>query len=190
MSATATPMRGVHHLVLVTENMKMTIDFYTEVMRMPLVHAMRTPPGGSARAVASGAPPYECIPHYFFDMGNDSLLAFFEMPENKEPVSHRNAIGGMQHVSFVVTRGEDYEALKQRLNDRGIKYSGPKKMVSSPGYSIYFYDPNGVRLEACHDPAGSRTVAGASQTKEELRGELAALTKDTAWIEKVISGAL
>jgi len=39
----------------------------------------------------------------FFDMGNDSLLAFFEIPKGEEPGGNRNAIGAMQHCAFVVT---------------------------------------------------------------------------------------
>jgi len=42
------------------------------------------------------------VRHYFFDMGNDSLLAFFEIPKGKEPAGDRNAIGAMQHCTFVV----------------------------------------------------------------------------------------
>src|SRR5712675_1783302 len=72
--------RGVHHLALCTDDMKATIDFYVEVLGMPLVHAMKVPPGLGTGKANRGNPPYEQIRHYFFDMGNDSLLAFFEIP--------------------------------------------------------------------------------------------------------------
>src|SRR6202030_3176951 len=70
--------RGVHHLALCTDDMKATIDFYVEVLGMPLVHAMKVPPGLGTGPGNRGNPPYEQVRHYFFDMGNDSLLAFFE----------------------------------------------------------------------------------------------------------------
>ncbi|HYR33760.1 MAG TPA: VOC family protein, partial [Burkholderiales bacterium] len=70
--------RGVHHLALNTEDMRTTVDFYTKVVGMPLVHAMKVPPGLGTGPANRGNPPYEHIRHYFFDMGNDSLLAFFE----------------------------------------------------------------------------------------------------------------
>src|ERR1700722_7034572 len=76
-----TSCRGVHHLALNTEDMKATVEFYTEVLGMPLVHAMRVPPGVGTGPGNRGNPPFENIRHYFFDMGNDSLLAFFEMPK-------------------------------------------------------------------------------------------------------------
>ena len=73
------PFRGIHHLALTTDDMKVTTDFYANVLGMPLVHAMKVPEGVGTKD-NRGNPPYECIRHYFFDMGNDSLCAFFEIP--------------------------------------------------------------------------------------------------------------
>ena len=64
--------RGVHHLALCTDDMKATIDFYGEVLGMPLVHAMKVPPGLGTGPGNRGNPPYEQVRHYFFDMGNGS----------------------------------------------------------------------------------------------------------------------
>src|SRR5256885_16409310 len=94
--------RGIHHLALCTDDMKATIDFYVEVLGVPLVHAMKVPPGLGTGPGNRGNPPYEQVRHYFFDMGNDSLLAFFEIPKGKEPAGIRNAIGAMQHCAFFV----------------------------------------------------------------------------------------
>src|SRR5215831_13442113 len=76
-------LRGIHHLALVTDNMRMTLDFYVRVLGMPIVHGLRTPSraAGASHSHGSGAPPHSNIPHYFLDMGGDSLLAFFEYPE-------------------------------------------------------------------------------------------------------------
>ena len=63
--------------------MKATIDFYVDVLGMPLVHAMKVPPGLGTGPGNRGNPPYERVRHYFFDMGNDSLLAFFEIPKGR-----------------------------------------------------------------------------------------------------------
>src|SRR5258706_1034910 len=95
--------RGVHHLALCTDDIKATIDFYVDVLGMPLVQAMKVPPGVGVGPGNRGNPPYESVRHYFFDMGNDSLIAFFEIPKGREPAHNRNAIGAMQHCSFVVT---------------------------------------------------------------------------------------
>ena len=138
--------RGVHHLALCTDDMKATIDFYVEVLGVPLVHAMKVPPGLGTGPRNRGNPPYEEVRHYFFDMGNDSLLAFFEIPKGKEPAGNRNAIGAMQHCAFVVT-AERFREVEARLRSRDIEYIGPIPQL--PGLlGIYFYDPNGIRL-AC-----------------------------------------
>jgi hypothetical protein len=57
-------------------------------------------------------------------MGNDSLLAFFEIPKDKEPAGNRNAIGAMQHCAFVVTAAR-FSEVEARLKSHGIDYIGP-----------------------------------------------------------------
>src|SRR6202050_2600183 len=94
---------GVHHLALNTDDMRMTVDFYSGVLGMPLVHAMKVPPGLGAGPGNRGNPPFEEIRHYFFDMGRDALLAFFEMPKGAKPKGDRNPLGTLQHFSCAVS---------------------------------------------------------------------------------------
>ena len=182
--------RGVHHLALTTEDMKATTAFYVEVLGMPLVHAMKVPEGVGVGPGNRGNPPYECIRHYFFDMGNDSLLAFFEIPRGEKPRSDRDAIGGMQHVAFAVTAAR-FEAIQKRLAGHGVPYDGPVDIM--PGMvSIYFLDPNGIRLEACCQPAEGENPAVVplvTQTREVAAAELETMGVDAAWIERM-TGAL
>jgi catechol 2,3-dioxygenase-like lactoylglutathione lyase family enzyme len=53
--------RGVHHLALCTDDMKATIDFCVDVLGMPLVHAMKVPPGLGTGPANRGNPPYEQV---------------------------------------------------------------------------------------------------------------------------------
>ncbi len=180
--------RGIHHLALNTEDMKMTIDYYVDVLGMKLVHAMKIPPGLGAGPNNRGNPPYENLRHYFFDMGNDSLLAFFEMPKGEKQVGDRNAIAAMQHVSFSMLP-DAFEALQLRLKERDIDTIGPLEVF--PGvFSVYFFDPNGIRLEASCQPADGkmpRIATAATQTKSQARAELATLTDDDDWINKRVA---
>ena len=180
--------RGIHHLALNTEDMKMTIDYYVDVLGMKLVHAMKIPPGLGAGPNNRGNPPYENLRHYFFDMGNDSLLAFFEMPKGEKQVGDRNAIAAMQHVSFSMLP-DAFEALQLRLKERDIDTIGPLEVL--PGvFSVYFFDPNGIRLEASCQPADGkmpRIATAATQTKSQARAELATLTNDDDWINKRVA---
>jgi len=182
MSAT----RGIHHLALNTEDMRRTVDFYTRVVGMPLVHAMKVPPGLGTGPGNRGNPPYEQIRHYFFDMGNDSLLAFFEIPRDAEPRAKRDGIGGMQHVAFAITP-QSFQALQKRLREAGVAFDGPLDIL--PGLvSIYFFDPNGIRLEACCEPgAGDEpgVVRSVRQTPEEARAELDSV--DPGWAGTTIA---
>lgn len=181
--------RGVHHLALCTEDMKTTVDFYVDILGFPLVHAMKVPPGLGSGPNNRGNPPYEEIRHYFFDMGNDSLLAFFEIPKGAEPKGNRNAIGAMQHCAFVVTP-ERFKALEGRLRKAGIEYHGPIPQL--PGLiGIYFVDPNGIRMEfACQPDDGEqpKVIDCVLQTKEEAGGELSTLpgvSKD--WVARRVA---
>ena len=181
------PTRGVHHLALCTDDMKKTTEFYTRVIGMPLVHAMKVPPGLGKGPNNRGNPPYEEVRHYFFDMGNDSVLAFFEIPKGEEPAGNRNAIGAMQHCAFVVTV-EKFRALEQRLKKFDVPYVGP--IPQMPGLDgIYFFDPNGIRLEfACQmgDGEDPNVIPLVAQTKDEAAHELLSLDGvDKAWIEEM-----
>ena len=179
--------RGVHHLALTTEDMKTTTDFYVRVVGMPLVHAMKVPAGLGSGPGNRGNPPYERIRHYFFDMGNDSLLAFFEIPAGAEPAAKRDAIGGMQHCAFAVTP-RNLIKLRRRLKANGVPYSGPIDIL--PGLkSIYFYDPNGIRLEACSQPSARdepTVVRSLLQRNPEALSELRTLKgADPHWLREV-----
>ncbi|HYL25461.1 MAG TPA: VOC family protein [Burkholderiales bacterium] len=178
--------RGVHHLALTTEDMRMTVDFYRRVVGMPLVHAMKVPSGLGTGPANRGNPPYEEIRHYFFDMGNDSLLAFFEIPRGAEPRAKRDAIGGMQHVAFAVTP-KNLAALRKRLAAANVPYDGPIDIL--PGLvSVYFFDPNGIRLEACCQPAAAerpRVIASVKQRRDQARRELE--TIEPAWAGATIA---
>jgi catechol 2,3-dioxygenase-like lactoylglutathione lyase family enzyme len=181
-------LRGVHHLVLNTEDMKATMDFYCGVLGMPLVGAIKVEDGLASGEGNRGNPPFENLRHYFFDMGNDSMLAFFEMPKGAKKAGDRDDIGNMQHVSFV-TSPDVQLAMKARLEAFGQECIGPVE-VSPGGYSVYFRDPvNNIRLEFSSHPkqgANQAVIAHRGQTKASARKELATLTDDKEWIERAV----
>jgi catechol 2,3-dioxygenase-like lactoylglutathione lyase family enzyme len=177
-------LRGIHHLALNTDDMRKTVEFYCGV------HTLVTAPGGAERAKTRGNPPFECIRHYFFDMGGDQLLAFFEFPKGT-PVADRNTLATMQHLSFAVAR-ERYDEILAGLKAAGVKIvDGPFMSVAPSTWSFYFFDPNGIRLEISTDKASAEpdalgVVRSCLQTREEVRRELATLTDDGAWIERML----
>ncbi|MEO7241556.1 MAG: VOC family protein [Variovorax sp.] len=185
---TATPMtRGIHHLALNTDDMKMTIDFYADVLGMPLVHARKVPPGVGVGAGNRGNPPFENLRHYFFDAGGDTLVAFFEMPKGAKQQGDRDALAAMQHCSFTVSE-ERFGEMLQRLEKAGVPVIGPVA-VGAETWSVYFMDPNGIRLEfsyQAHDASDTRVVERWTQTRSEALAELGTLSGDQAWLERVV----
>jgi glyoxylase I family protein len=180
---------GVHHLALNTDDMRMTVDFYVGVLGMRLVHAMRVPPGIGTGPGNRGNPPFEEIRHYFFDMGRDALLAFFEMPKGAKQRGDRNALGNMQHVSFAVSP-QSQACIRERLEAAGIPYDGPLEIM--PGiFSIYMIDPNDIRLEFSCQPATGEgepaIVPLVTQTKHEALQELRSLSPDQKWLDRAVA---
>jgi hypothetical protein len=91
----------------------------------------------------------------------------------------------MQHVSFAVAP-ESQARIRQRLEAKGIEYQGPIEVL--PGvYSVYVFDPNGIRLEfSCQPGDGEgepRIVPGITMSKREALAELKTLSADQHWLE-------
>jgi catechol 2,3-dioxygenase-like lactoylglutathione lyase family enzyme len=178
--------RGVHHLALNTDDMKKTLDFYVGVLGMPLVHALKVAPGLGTGPGNRGNPPFENIRHYFLDAGGDSLLAFFEIPKGMKPKGDRDAIGTMQHVSFCVPE-ERFNEVRKRVEAARVQYLGPIN-VGCDTWSIYFFDPNGIRLEFSHQKeAQPRVIERWRQTKAEALEELRTLSSDGKWLETLVA---
>ena len=178
--------RGIHHLALNTDDKKMTLDFYVGVLGMPLVHALKVPPGLGTGPGNRGNPPYENLRHYFLDAGGDMLLAFFEMPKGIKPRADRDAIGTMQHVSFAVSE-ERFSQIRTTIEKAKLPYLGPVN-VGCDTWSIYFYDPNGIRLEFSHqNEAEPQVVERWRQTRAEALAELRTLSQDSEWLETLVA---
>ena len=188
-------LRGIHHLALNTDDLRMTLDFYVRVIGMPLVHGLRTPPrpvnADPTHGHGQGTPPYPEIAHFFLDMGGDSLLAFFEYPKGVAPKADRDAIGAMQHVSFVCGP-KRYREILERLKANGVKIvAGPLVTIPPAIHSFYFFDPNGIRLEIVSDLEGDdedlQVIRSCGMDEAELRRELASVSNDAAWIDDMIA---
>jgi catechol 2,3-dioxygenase-like lactoylglutathione lyase family enzyme len=187
-------LRGIHHLALNTDDLRMTLDFYVRILGMPLVHGLRTPPRAASpdptHGHGMGVPPYPEIAHFFLDMGGDSLLAFFEYPKGVAAKVDRDAIGAMQHVSFACgpTR---YREILERLKAHGVKIvAGPLITLPPAIHSFYFFDPNGIRLEIVSDLNGNdddlQVIRSCGMDEAELRRELGSVSSDSVWIDDMI----
>lgn len=145
--------RGINHLALVCKDMAKTVDFYTNILGMALVKTLELPNGGGQ--------------HFFFDVGNGDTIAFFWFPKAPEAqpgvVQAKrgggiSAHGSMNYVAIDVSL-EDLRAYRDRLVALGVEVTDIKNhgdTTHSMGddtdpttfvRSIYFHDPDGIRLE-------------------------------------------
>lgn len=132
------PMR-LNHLAYVTHDTRATVDFYTRVMRMPLTEAVMN------SQVPSTGDPFPYV-HFFFRMQDGSTIAFFEavgLPERSAP-SHQ-AYDTFDHLALEAADTDEVDRWRDHLLAEGVDVLGP--IDHGIIYSIYFHDPNGIRLE-------------------------------------------
>ena len=125
--------RGLHHFAIVARDVEETVRFYQEVLEFPLTELFENR-------------DYKGSNHFFFDIGNGNLLAFFDFP-GLDLGEYAEVIGGLHHIAISV-EPERWEKLKGNLDRAGIEY------LLESGTSIYFRDPNGARIELIADPLG------------------------------------
>jgi glyoxylase I family protein len=130
----ASSARGVHHLAMICSDVEQTVRFYQDVLGFPLVDVMenRDYPGST---------------HFFHDIGNGNLLAFFDFPGLGLDQAVE-AIGAVQHVAISVDR-PSFEAIRDRLDAGGVPYLGPDRGLTN---SMYVKDPDGVQIELLAEP--------------------------------------
>ena len=139
------PWQGLNHLALVTTDMDGTVRFWHEVLGAPLVATVKT----------------DTFRHYFFDVGNDATVAFFEYEGVPlEPFAKPAGIPDARAMQFDhLSLNLPDEAAVMALRDRLEKHGSEVTELVDHGLmkSIYFTDPNGIALEASYwadDPTG------------------------------------
>lgn len=164
----AVPIHGLHHLAYRCRDAEETRHFYEDVLGLPLFHYIRSDTVPSTGEYC----PYV---HIFFRLTDGSCIAFFDLGDNAAPAPSPNTPAWVNHVAFRVDSVEQLEAMKARLEAHGIEVLGVTDHRVFK--SIYFFDPNGVRLELCAQ------LAPLSQMVAEQQGiheKLAQWTKEKA----------
>src|SRR5437588_1920446 len=149
------------HVAYITRDTGATVRFYSEILGMELVNAVLDD------AIPSTGDPVPYF-HSFFRMSDGSTVAFFEAPELPPPAENPHpAYGVFQHLALEVDTPEVVDRWKEWLEQNGIEVLGPidHKII----YSIYFHDPNGLRLEITSplDPTWNDRAEGARASLAE-----------------------
>ncbi|AOE49843.1 VOC family protein [Kangiella sediminilitoris] len=128
----------IHHVAYRCVDAKETVDFYTEVLNMDFMLAIAEDKVPSTKE----PDPYM---HLFMDAGNGNILAFFELPNSPDMGKDPNTPDWVQHIAFRVKDEDALLKAKERIESHGIEVIGPTNHEIIK--SIYFFDPNGHRLE-------------------------------------------
>ena len=143
-------VKGIHHVAYRCRDTRETVDFYRDLLGMEFKLAM-----AENRVPSTGEPdPYM---HVFMDAGMGNVLAFFELPNSPEMGRDENTPEWVQHIAFEGGSFDELMGYKSRLEAGGLDVLG----ATNHGIfdSIYFFDPNGHRLE----------LAANKGTDEQLR---------------------
>ena len=129
----ASSARGLHHFALVARDVEETIRFYQGLLEFPLTEIFENR-------------DYKGSNHFFFDIGNGNLLAFFDFP-GLDLGPYAEVLGGLHHVAISV-EPERWERLRAKLEVANVPHEVHSEV------SVYFQDPDGGRIELIADPLG------------------------------------
>jgi catechol 2,3-dioxygenase-like lactoylglutathione lyase family enzyme len=146
------PVLGLHHFAWRCRDAEQTRAFYEDLLGLPLVHVIKKDHVPSTGEYC----PYV---HLFFRMTDGSHLAFFDLGDDTAAEPSPNTPAWVNHIALRVPDTGDLAAMQQRLQAHGVEVLG---VVDHDGYihSIYFFDPNGIRLELTVQVANADVVAG------------------------------
>jgi len=135
-------LQRMHHVAYRCKDAHQTVTWYQKHLGMDFVLAIAENQVPSTKA----PDPYM---HVFLDAGGGNVLAFFELPNSPEMGRDENTPGWVQHIAFKVGSYQELVDAKARLQAAGIDVIGPTNHTIFK--SIYFFDPNGHRLELAWD---------------------------------------
>ncbi|MEO0551260.1 MAG: VOC family protein [Pseudomonadota bacterium] len=146
-------LQGIHHVAYRCKDAKETVEFYQRILGMEFQLAF-----SEDEVPSTGAPdPYM---HVFMDAGGGNVLAFFELPNSPDMGRDEATPQWVQHLAIKVGSLDDLLAAKARVEAAGLDVLGP--INHGIFKSIYFFDPNGHRLELACD-------IGTDEEMSELR---------------------
>jgi glyoxylase I family protein len=131
-------IKGLHHFAYRCRDAEETRAFYEDVLGLPLAHLIKLDHVPSTGEYC----PYV---HIFFEMLDGSFLAFFDLGDNTAAEPSPNTPAWVNHIALEVPDRQELTAAKARLEAAGVDVLGvtDHHIIES----IYFFDPNGIRLE-------------------------------------------
>ena len=169
---------GIHHVAYRCRDAKETVEFYRDVLDMDYTTAF-------AEDHVPSTGEYDPYMHVFLDAGNGNVLAFFELPNQKDMGRDENTPIWVQHIAFKVGSVDELLAAKARAVSKGIEVLGPTDHGIFK--SIYFFDPNGHRVELAADTGTPEELAELKRVAPAMLEEWSRTKKapqHAAWLHE------
>lgn len=168
----------IHHVAYRCRDAEQTVRWYSKHLGMDFVLAI-----AEDRVPSTHEPdPYM---HVFLDAGGGNVLAFFEVPNSPPMGRDVNTPDWVQHIAFKVDSVQTLVATKARLEAAGIQVVGVTDHTIFK--SIYFFDPNGHRLELAADTATDEQMGRLDAVKWDMLAEWSKTRrapKHAAWMHQ------
>ena len=155
-------IKQIHHVAYRCRDAKETVAFYRDVLGMDYLLAF------AENEVPSTKEPDPYM-HVFLDAGDGNVLAFFELPNSPEMGRDPNTPEWVQHIAFSLGSTNELMEAKTRLEAAGLDVLGP--VDHGLFDSIYFFDPNGHRLELAVDKGTDADRQRAREVADEMLEE-------------------
>ncbi len=169
-------LKRIHHVAYRCRDAKETVAFYRDILGMEFKLAI-----AEDKVPSTGEPdPYM---HVFMDAGMGNVLAFFELPNSPEMDRDRNTPEWVQHIAFEVGSHEELLRYQANLEAAGIDVLGPTNHGIFD--SIYFFDPNGHRLELAANKGTDEQLEALKRVADDMLDEWAVTKrapKHAAWL--------
>ncbi|MEO9042661.1 MAG: VOC family protein [Rhodoferax sp.] len=159
------PIHQLHHVAYRAKDAEETRHFYEDILGLPLYHIIQSD-------VVPSTGEYCPYTHFFFRLQDGSFIAFFDLGNDEAALPSPNNPLWVNHISFRVDSIQTLQDMKTRLEAHGVEVLGITDHHIF--HSIYFFDPNGVRLEL------SAQLADEFQMLQESKTAHARLAQWTA----------
>lgn len=169
-------LSGIHHAAYRCRDARETVEFYKQALDMDFLLAI------SEDRVPSTKEPDPYM-HVFLDAGRGNVLAFFELPNSPPMGRDANTPEWVQHIAFQVPDLATLHAARDRVLAMGIDVLGPTD--HGIFQSIYFFDPNGHRIEVAADTCTPEQLAELRRIAPKMLADwdtTKTVVRDAAWL--------
>jgi catechol 2,3-dioxygenase-like lactoylglutathione lyase family enzyme len=164
-------IKGLHHFAWRCRDAEETRHFYEDIMGLPLAHIIKSDYVPSTGEYC----PYV---HIFFRMYDGSYMAFFDLGDDTNSLPSPNTPAWVNHIALQVDNLSSLKQVKERMENAGYEVLGitDHHIIES----IYFFDPNGLRVELTTPIASSGEMAELSTDARAQLDEWSKAKKNSA----------